>query len=411
MSKICGICNLNTAGYVCPRCNLPYCNIECYKNLDKHGECSESFYEEQVLAELKNMNLKDAESRAKIIDILKKEAKKMTEDDHYIEKKNQEDEISSLPKEDDLVKQYLGEILNWKPWWKLDNFTCSSLISEIENEKDNYFISLNLNSKLIENSKLISVSKSSPFLFNEILKKIFIYQICLYTYQLSLEDFKNDEKVDFVFLHEVCNSFLEIEHMTDTLVPKGPHIKQQFEALITILAGDKAYFLKPYINKSFFLNLIEELKFVHQRPIVMLKIISHLYDLFSLAVKIKSAQDSKHITNVFHLEKKKNIPNVEKISRVKIIKSEDKNVELSCDVKFLHKDYRMFLKKLEYYFKWLEVNKQEIENFSNSEKVRNYLDQVREQIQNESNQFIKQKEFIDKNLNEIRPKNKLIEEI
>lgn len=48
----CGICGVEKREpYKCPRCDLLYCTIKCYRN-PKHSECSEKFYQEQVKQEL-----------------------------------------------------------------------------------------------------------------------------------------------------------------------------------------------------------------------------------------------------------------------------------------------------------------------------------------------------------------------
>lgn len=38
------------ARYTCPRCNVPYCSLRCYR---AHGACAEDFYRDQVLGELR----------------------------------------------------------------------------------------------------------------------------------------------------------------------------------------------------------------------------------------------------------------------------------------------------------------------------------------------------------------------
>lgn len=421
MSRNCGICGVESAAYLCPRCNLPYCSSSCYKNLQKHGECSESFYQEQVITELKNMNLRDNESRAKIVDILKKEARKICEEDNILVDEDQNEEISSTPDENDLVKEYLNEILDWKPWLKMEQFNSVSFIVEINSDKDKN--SIKLNKKLLENSRSISIQKSSPFLYVEILKNIFIYQICLYTYQLTLEDFDlgaNDEKLDLTFVQEICNSYLEIEDLVNQLVTKGSEIKQQFEALLTVLAaGERSYFLKAYTNKEFFYNLLEELVYIQQRPKIILKIISHLYDMFYICVKKKDVNEKekipKNLTNVFHIDKKKPLQQItnKKSARTNIIKTQVKvdKVDSFSGPRFSYKDNKLFLKKLEFYHKWLEENMEIVVNANNCCQIKNDLNLVREKFRFEAEQFTQQKELIDKNLNKIRPKTKLIEEI
>ncbi|KAM7084529.1 zinc finger HIT domain-containing protein 2 [Molossus nigricans] len=49
----CGFCpaaEARPARYTCPRCNVPYCSLRCYR---AHGSCAEDFYRDQVLRELR----------------------------------------------------------------------------------------------------------------------------------------------------------------------------------------------------------------------------------------------------------------------------------------------------------------------------------------------------------------------
>ncbi|KAG8522713.1 Zinc finger HIT domain-containing protein 2 [Galemys pyrenaicus] len=49
----CGFCpagDAQPARYICPRCNVPYCSLRCYR---AHGSCAEAFYRDQVLGELR----------------------------------------------------------------------------------------------------------------------------------------------------------------------------------------------------------------------------------------------------------------------------------------------------------------------------------------------------------------------
>ncbi|XP_053417005.1 zinc finger HIT domain-containing protein 2 [Nycticebus coucang] len=49
----CGFCPVGeaqSARYTCPRCNVPYCSLRCYR---AHGTCAENFYRDQVLGELR----------------------------------------------------------------------------------------------------------------------------------------------------------------------------------------------------------------------------------------------------------------------------------------------------------------------------------------------------------------------
>ncbi|MCQ2821127.1 MAG: zinc finger HIT domain-containing protein, partial [archaeon] len=55
----CQICKQNEYKYVCPKCKVLYCSINCYKN--HSSECTEEFYKDHVIKELKatKMNKKD----------------------------------------------------------------------------------------------------------------------------------------------------------------------------------------------------------------------------------------------------------------------------------------------------------------------------------------------------------------
>lgn len=46
----CPAAEARPARYTCPRCNVPYCSLRCYR---AHGPCAEDFYRDQVLGELR----------------------------------------------------------------------------------------------------------------------------------------------------------------------------------------------------------------------------------------------------------------------------------------------------------------------------------------------------------------------
>jgi len=43
--KMCPLCLKVEAKYTCPRCQSPYCSVDCYRS-EKHMNCSESFYKD-----------------------------------------------------------------------------------------------------------------------------------------------------------------------------------------------------------------------------------------------------------------------------------------------------------------------------------------------------------------------------
>ncbi|XP_029377379.1 zinc finger HIT domain-containing protein 2 [Echeneis naucrates] len=66
---ICMLCKREPSCYTCPRCNLNYCGLACYQSPD-HSVCTEEFYKESVLDQLKNMGKSDSEGKKKMQEIL-----------------------------------------------------------------------------------------------------------------------------------------------------------------------------------------------------------------------------------------------------------------------------------------------------------------------------------------------------
>ncbi|XP_062870098.1 zinc finger HIT domain-containing protein 2 [Trichomycterus rosablanca] len=65
----CGLCVVQPARYTCPRCNVPYCSLSCYRG-DAHTSCSEDFYRECVSQELKLRGGSDQEVQRNMREIL-----------------------------------------------------------------------------------------------------------------------------------------------------------------------------------------------------------------------------------------------------------------------------------------------------------------------------------------------------
>ncbi|KAF6721445.1 Zinc finger HIT domain-containing protein 2 [Oryzias melastigma] len=65
----CTFCKCNPSRYTCPRCNLQYCGLSCYQSRE-HAGCSEEFYKESVLQELKEMGKTESEGKRRMQEIL-----------------------------------------------------------------------------------------------------------------------------------------------------------------------------------------------------------------------------------------------------------------------------------------------------------------------------------------------------
>ncbi len=69
-SKLCKVCCRKTFSYCCPKCTTPYCGVECYKAHD--GQCTEKFFEDQVVQEMKVRQRMEPEARSKMVEILRR---------------------------------------------------------------------------------------------------------------------------------------------------------------------------------------------------------------------------------------------------------------------------------------------------------------------------------------------------
>eukprot|EP00050_Salpingoeca_kvevrii_P009623 m.309749 g.309749 ORF g.309749 m.309749 type:complete len:461 (-) comp23632_c0_seq1:132-1514(-) len=65
---LCMLCETQFSQYTCPRCGIPYCSLACYRG-ERHADCSEGFYKEHFMEELKHRSV-SAEERAKMMKML-----------------------------------------------------------------------------------------------------------------------------------------------------------------------------------------------------------------------------------------------------------------------------------------------------------------------------------------------------
>ncbi|EKM50170.1 uncharacterized protein PHACADRAFT_32993 [Phanerochaete carnosa HHB-10118-sp] len=69
----CGICRRQFSRYTCPKCNLLYCSLQCFRSPTKtHADCSEAFYRKEVETDIHTTPSKTAEERQKMMELLKR---------------------------------------------------------------------------------------------------------------------------------------------------------------------------------------------------------------------------------------------------------------------------------------------------------------------------------------------------
>ena len=135
----CQLCLKYLSKYTCPRCNVKYCSLECYKSR-KHVQCSEMFYKQCVMETLQGDTVDNHEKR-KMMEILKRfeqEEKEQSLGEEELELgENLEERLEGLDLDQDTEKiwekltqeekkefqravddGYIGSLVDtWVPWW------------------------------------------------------------------------------------------------------------------------------------------------------------------------------------------------------------------------------------------------------------------------------------------------------
>ncbi|KAG6578083.1 putative Zn-finger protein [Phytophthora cinnamomi] len=144
LARVCRVCTNHEARYTCPRCNTPYCSVDCYRS---HGEgCTEQFFESHVRSEMQLTSAArgdDEKNQQKSIQELLERVQKFQEeqqqladgedDEEALAKRMQElamlDAAGELTLESLTLeerKRFLGEVADgrlgklvklWSPWW------------------------------------------------------------------------------------------------------------------------------------------------------------------------------------------------------------------------------------------------------------------------------------------------------
>ncbi|KAL1916313.1 uncharacterized protein VTP21DRAFT_5930 [Calcarisporiella thermophila] len=235
---LCGICQSQFAKYSCPRCNLRYCSLSCYKS-KKHEGCSESFYQENVLLEMQSRGV-DEETKNKTLDLLRRFQEQQLEEDVEEWDEENDSDTSDLAKrltdldldnatfEDiwnrlteaersDFKEKYLKEpelLPLWKPWWKQQAKDEEVAVGEFSEARPNLIVELGAEqsdentsqgrpevlSDLVPLEKLTKKSPHPDILYN-IVGALFAYTFTCR--RLNGELFENPEET-CVMLLRVC---------------------------------------------------------------------------------------------------------------------------------------------------------------------------------------------------------------
>uniref|UniRef100_G3P9A8 Zinc finger, HIT-type containing 2 n=1 Tax=Gasterosteus aculeatus TaxID=69293 RepID=G3P9A8_GASAC len=142
---VCMLCERQPSCYTCPRCNLQYCGLSCYQS-PRHSVCSEEFYKESVLQELKDMGKTESEGRLKMQEILvglrqKAETAAGGMEGLDIDKLSEEElwEVLNSKEKEAFMGLMKGGALGgliplWKPWWEEHEDGGRALVEVLEEE-------------------------------------------------------------------------------------------------------------------------------------------------------------------------------------------------------------------------------------------------------------------------------------
>ncbi|KAI0033905.1 hypothetical protein K488DRAFT_46671 [Vararia minispora EC-137] len=166
-------CNRQFSRYSCPRCNLAYCSLPCFRS-PAHNRCSEAFYRSQLETDIRSAPSKSAQERQQMMEMLKRfEEQNIEEDggddedeDDGLDKRLEGLDIENVSYEQlwgilspdernqflsavqdpssDLAQQLLAtssELESMSPWW------------ECQSESDNPLPSLEITPSTLKKSK------------------------------------------------------------------------------------------------------------------------------------------------------------------------------------------------------------------------------------------------------------------
>ncbi|KAK9499032.1 hypothetical protein O3M35_003548 [Rhynocoris fuscipes] len=200
--NLCKICNIEPSKYVCPRCNAPYCSVNCYK-APIHSNCSEAFYKECIQEYVKSQE-NDLDSKKKMIEVLQRV--KEFDENNTGYSSDDSDDIESINNRlegvnlddadlvwDKLTDEERQEFLNlikegdvsellpiWEPWWD-KTYKKPKVRFADETDDESYLIKCPKVPKNIPILSKITNIKPSEYIFNNLVNVLGSYSImCRY---------------------------------------------------------------------------------------------------------------------------------------------------------------------------------------------------------------------------------------
>ncbi|ODN80965.1 hypothetical protein L202_03077 [Cryptococcus amylolentus CBS 6039] len=102
-ARICGICRKGDSRYTCPRCNVAYCSLDCFRS-ETHDQCSEPFYKTTVLDSISADPKVGLEEKKQMMDMLRRFEETEAEGGNGLEEVGSEAE----DEDEELIKLFEG---------------------------------------------------------------------------------------------------------------------------------------------------------------------------------------------------------------------------------------------------------------------------------------------------------------
>ncbi|EQC32414.1 hypothetical protein SDRG_10156 [Saprolegnia diclina VS20] len=214
--RVCGVCTEAASKYTCPRCNVVYCGVACYKT---HGEtCTEHFYKAHVESEMQLNKTVDTTSAHAMQEALRRVYDEFGDEDHGLD--DRLEQLVELMESDALSldaltpnerAQFLREVADgrlgklialWTPWWTTSPAAYAAathsarhqLITAVDDDEDDIdgdvevppqhpkHILTTRRAKALEPISALHASPNSPVLCCNLFELLFAYAYTLRTY-------------------------------------------------------------------------------------------------------------------------------------------------------------------------------------------------------------------------------------
>ncbi|CAG8438772.1 8727_t:CDS:2 [Ambispora leptoticha] len=303
---ICEICKRQFSKYTCPRCNIRYCSLNCYKN-EQHNTCTENFYKSSIIEEIKSKNMGD-EEKQKMVELLQRFEREGDEmaaeelmDDTDEEVENNDDlferfknldigsasfetiwshlnarerekieqefeKVSRTGKMGNLTAEIASEIKLWQPWWATnqDETIKSTKIQSLDEMEETREPSILENIQPLEE---LTKTPPDPAIVFHLVNILFAYaHTCRY---LNGELFEDSQ--------ETCHILLDL---SSSLSSKTTFVYENVSEAISVNLRSIAEHSKHTQSPEFTITVLKDLMDILTSANNVLIALTDLYNLF-----------------------------------------------------------------------------------------------------------------------------------